>query len=235
MAMRKEQRLLRVTIGYGYEALAAAGRMLRRAAARRQVLAAAVLSLLVGFAVGFLRPWPASKTPVTPQRPPTVPSPGEVRAPPAAPPRKPPDASPASPAATLRTPADFGSPLAGRVTAGFGWRRDPVFQDFRFHPGVDLAGRPGQGVAAAAAGRVVSVRTVDSDYEREPAGWEVMVDHPGGWRTCYRFAGLARVKPSQPLVRGQTLGVLGGAAKLHFGLYRDGEACQPLTAMPPGD
>src|SRR5262245_21294217 len=47
-------------------------------------------------------------------------------------------------------------PLGQHVTSGFGWRRDPISGDTRFHKGVDVRAAYGQSVAAAADGRVVS-------------------------------------------------------------------------------
>lgn len=133
----------------------------------------------------------------------------------------------------LHGPADFRPPLAGEVVAAFGWRRDLVFGDYRFHPGVDLQGRPGQGVAAAAAGRVSAVRSAGSDYGSEPAGWDVTVTHSDGWLTRYRFAGRVRVGAGEPVGRGETLGTLASPGLLHFALYRGEQAQQPALSPSP--
>ncbi|MDI6869781.1 MAG: M23 family metallopeptidase [Bacillota bacterium] len=229
--MRDRQRLLRAFFGHGYDLMAAGGRALRRAAAHRRAVAAALVCFIAGFAAGFLgplrAPGPSAPAPVTPA-PVGV---GENAAPagpaslPAGAPQAQPDRLPQ--VESLQAASDFRLPLAGRVTAGFGWRRDPVFGDFRFHPGIDLAGRPGQAIEAAAGGKVVEVRTAGSDYGREPAGWEVAVQHPGGWVTRYRFAGEVRVRLSQTVARGQPLGVLGAPGALHFALYRGDQAHRP--------
>lgn len=209
----------------------------------------ALVFFLAGFAAAWV--WPRSRPSLppgpAPARPPAAS--GAPAAPavvasglakPAAPsPRASPAAarprSSAQPAPEPKSAADFLVPLAGRATAGFGWRRDPVFGDFRFHPGVDLTGRPGQAVVAAYAGTVAGVEAVGPDYGREPAGWEVTVDHPGGWQTRYRFSGRALVRRGQAVNRGGPLGALGTPAALHFALYRSGRAECPAAIPAPPD
>jgi murein DD-endopeptidase MepM/ murein hydrolase activator NlpD len=88
-------------------------------------------------------------------------------------------------------------------------------------------------VVAAAGGRVAAVQAVGADYGREPAGWEVAVDHSGGWVTRYRFSGTVRVRQAERVARGQPLGTL-TAPGVHFALYRDGEALPPPAAAPSG-
>ncbi|HAK74608.1 MAG TPA: hypothetical protein DCP36_15585, partial [Sporomusaceae bacterium] len=50
-------------------------------------------------------------------------------------------------------------PLNGAIVADFGWLHHAVYQDWRFHTGIDIAGTPGQPVRAAASGRIVNVMT----------------------------------------------------------------------------
>lgn len=49
--------------------------------------------------------------------------------------------------------------LEGQVMKEFGWQPHPLYQDWRFHTGVDMAAAPGQLVKALAAGQVSSVAT----------------------------------------------------------------------------
>lgn len=127
-------------------------------------------------------------------------------------------------------PADFAQPVSGRVAVAFGWRRDPVFSDFRFHPGVDLAGRAGERVKAAYPGQVRAVARAGQDYGREPAGWEITVEHPAGWSTRYRFAGDPSVLAGRNVLKGENLGTLAGDGTLHFALYRDGRPVEPVLS-----
>lgn len=246
MAMRNRRRLLRALVGYGFDVLAEAWRGLGRFSRRHGLLLAALLCFLAGFAVALF--WP---------RPPLLPGPtAEAPAPAAALPDKPPAPSPvpaegtsvpavpvaeraagaprrAAEPAPPRSAADFAPPLDGLLTAAYGWRRDPVFGDFRFHPGVDLTGKPGEAVTAAYAGKVVSVRQADSDYGREPAGCEVDLDHSGGWMTRYRFTGRTLVREGQEVSARRAIGLLGTPAALHFAIYRDGQAEQPPAHLAP--
>ncbi len=244
------RRLLRALLGDGYDLLTAGGRALRRAArwavARRAVLAAVLVCFLAGLSTAIL--WPGFRSAAPPAPPAATPQAASPAAPatppsaaPAAAPRTAPRPIPARTAPTRTTPpaevalaaSDFRAPLAGRVTAPFGWRRDPVLGDFRFHPGVDVAGRPGQAVTAAAAGQVAAVNQVGSNYGQEPAGWEVTVRHPGGWLTRYRFPGKLRVRAGQAVAPGAPLGTLAAPGLLHYALYRDERAERPPTPVPP--
>lgn len=239
MAMLNWQRPLRALFGHGYDLLARAGRFLTGLPWRRSA-AFVTACCVAGFLGALLRPylWPAGPTP---SGPPAAPA---TQAPEATPP---PVTAPPAPATTAKQPVaavpeerltaatDFALPLAGRVEGGYGWRRDPVLGDYRFHPGLDLVGRPGQPVAAAAAGKVASVAAAGTDWGREPAGWEVQLTHSGGWTTRYRFSGEVAVRVGEAVRRGQRLGLLAPPAQLHFGLYRDDRAERPPgAALPEG-
>ncbi|WP_245601790.1 M23 family metallopeptidase [Hamadaea tsunoensis] len=114
-------------------------------------------------------------------------------------------------------------PLPGPVVRFFEPPPEPWLPG---HRGVDLAGRPGDGVRAAAAGTVAFAGTV--------AGLGVVsIDHPDGIRTTY--------EPVTPLVRrgdrvdaGQVIGFLtagGHAAGLHWGARRGGIYLDPLSLI----
>lgn len=241
---------LRAFFGSAYDLLAGAGRAVGRAvrwAKRRPPIAAALLvCLLAGLGAAFVGE--ALRSPEPPMlgaeqagTPPAA-SPPAV-APAASPPATTPAPTPAAPKVTPPEPletapqaaSDFDPPVRGRVTATFGWRRDPVFGDFRFHPGLDLAGRPGDTLTAAAAGKVTGVRRVDSDYGREPGGWEITVQHPGEWSTRYRFGGDPLVAEGRSVRRGEPLATLDQSARLHYALYRGDAAEAPPRPNQPGE
>jgi murein DD-endopeptidase MepM/ murein hydrolase activator NlpD len=48
-------------------------------------------------------------------------------------------------------------PVKGDISLDFGWQRHPVYQDWRFHSGIDIAARDGDQVRAMQAGIVSSV------------------------------------------------------------------------------
>jgi murein DD-endopeptidase MepM/ murein hydrolase activator NlpD len=223
---------------------------------RRLIRAGLVLSFcfLLGFLAAvlapvFLRtsiptPAPAPAAPAPATAPVTVPAapavPAQAKPAPTASPRAStaepvaPGAAPAKPAVPVfpkpQGVADFAWPAPGKITGAFGWRRDPVFFDVRFHPGVDLTVAAGEIVKAAYPGRASSVIQVGQDYGREPAGWEVTLEHPAGWTTRYRFAGQPGVPVGVNVLKGQRLGTLAAGGTLHFALYRDGRPVDPGPA-----
>jgi murein DD-endopeptidase MepM/ murein hydrolase activator NlpD len=113
---------------------------------------------------------------------------------------------------------------------GFGWPLPPPHRvtrrfaapETRYgpgHRGVDLAGRPGEQVLAAAAGTVVFAGSVVD----RPV---VSIDHPDGLRTTYEPVTPA-VHAGQAVRRGQVIGTLlaghpgcTAAACLHWGVRR---------------
>ncbi|PRW62548.1 M23 family metallopeptidase [Actinopolyspora mortivallis] len=102
------------------------------------------------------------------------------------------------------------------------------------HRGVDLLGRAGQHVHAAAAGVVVHAGNVVD----RPV---VSVEHRNGTRTTYEPV-RPTVSPGERVARGQALGRLAGGhpgcpanppeACLHWGLRRGDEYFDPLRALP---
>ncbi|WP_026449124.1 M23 family metallopeptidase [Actinopolyspora mortivallis] len=101
------------------------------------------------------------------------------------------------------------------------------------HRGVDLLGRAGQRVHAAAPGVVVHAGNVVD----RPV---VSVEHRNGTRTTYEPV-RPTVSPGERVARGQTLGLLAGGhpgcpatppdACLHWGLRRGDEYFNPLRAL----
>ncbi|MFP2912990.1 M23 family metallopeptidase, partial [Pyxidicoccus sp. 3LFB2] len=116
------------------------------------------------------------------------------------------------------------------ITSLFGHRWHPVTGEHRRHLGVDLAAKPGQAVYTAEKGVVLR------------AGWngdhgnQVEVQHAGRWVTRYSHLSRVLVEPGEVLERGDALGLAGetGLATgvhLHFELWRDGQALDPLDAL----
>jgi murein DD-endopeptidase MepM/ murein hydrolase activator NlpD len=100
------------------------------------------------------------------------------------------------------------------------------------HRGVDLLGRPGQVVHAAAAGTVT--------FAAPLAGRGVVVVDHGGTRTTYEPV-RASVRVGEHVAEGQPLGRLEVAmshcfprACLHWGLLRGGTYLDPLTLVGAG-
>ena len=140
------------------------------------------------------------------------------------------------------TAAASSEPLPGTPSpARFGWPLEPapeVLRPFEApeqtfgagHRGVDLAGRPGQPVLAAADGVVVHAGwLVDRDV--------VSVEHAGGLRTSYEPVS-PEVSAGDHVARGQVIGRLEpghpecpAAACLHWGLREGDEYRDPLELV----
>jgi murein DD-endopeptidase MepM/ murein hydrolase activator NlpD len=103
----------------------------------------------------------------------------------------------------MMAPSAGGAP---RILAGFGdWRGAEGYPRLDPHRGIDVLGRVGSDVLAAAAGRVVVAR--DS---QDLCGLIVVVVHdPHGYRTVYCHLAAIAVTVGEGVTRGQRLGALG--------------------------
>jgi murein DD-endopeptidase MepM/ murein hydrolase activator NlpD len=95
---------------------------------------------------------------------------------------------------------------APRILAGFGdWRGAEGYPRPSPHGGVDIAGRPGTDVLAAADGRVSVARD-----NRDLCGLIVVIDHDfHPYRTVYCHLSAISVAPGEGVTRGQRIGALG--------------------------
>ena len=110
----------------------------------------------------------------------------------------------------------FMAPASGETLSGFGLRRDPLTGRFKLHPGLDIRGRIGDPVRAAASGRVVFAGE-DGAYGRL-----LIIQHGGaGLETAYAHLESISVKPGDCVRGGQTIGAIGQSGHasgphLHF-------------------
>ncbi|HEY8207015.1 MAG TPA: M23 family metallopeptidase [Myxococcaceae bacterium] len=120
------------------------------------------------------------------------------------------------------------------VTSPFGWRVDPLTHEPQQHQGIDLAAEPAQPVRSAGDGVVVRARFGNGH------GNSVEMDHGGGVTTRYSHLFILQVAPGASVKRGDVIGLAGSTgratgAHLHFEVWRDGDAVDPLEALgPPG-
>lgn len=118
------------------------------------------------------------------------------------------------------------------VTSPFGYRRDPILgpSTYRFHSGIDLGGRSGSTVVAAASGKVTD------------AGWsgghgrKITVAHRFGIRTVYAHLKRVLVKKGQSVSQGQPIGLMGSTGRstgphLHFEVHRGNIPLDPLELL----
>jgi len=128
-------------------------------------------------------------------------------------------------------PAAMIWPVSGQVSVGYGWIRHPVYRDWRFHPGIELATAPDAQVAAVMDGQV---RRIQSDRTQ---GLSVTVDHGDGWETTYRGLSQLRVKEGLMVSRGQVIGTAGSGAggeagRLVFEIRHGDTPLEPRMYLP---
>jgi lipoprotein NlpD len=147
---------------------------------------------------------------------------GEIRPEPAKPP--PAVAAVPSPAQPERDPEaiEFSWPARGKVLAGFSESSNK---------GLDIGGRPGDPVLAAAPGRVMYTGTGIRGY-----GKLIVIKHDNNFNSVYAHNREILVKEGQNVTRGQRIAELGDtdadAPKLHFEIRKSGKPVDPMRYLP---
>ena len=113
-------------------------------------------------------------------------------------------------------PLQFAWPVKGKVVAGFAEPRQK---------GIDIAGRNGDPVSAAAGGRVTYVGNGIPGL-----GKLIVIKHDQGYLTVYAHNRDILVKEQQSVTRGQKIAELGD--KLHFQIRKGSAAVDPLLYLP---
>ncbi len=136
-----------------------------------------------------------------------------------------PKPEPAKPApAADRDPdaIDFAWPARGKVMQGFA---EPN------NKGLDIAGKPGDPVLAAASGRVMYTGTGIRGY-----GKLIVIKHDNNFNSVYAHNREILVKEGQNVTRGQRIAELGDtdadAPKLHFEIRKSGKPVDPAKYLP---
>jgi len=142
----------------------------------------------------------------------------------------PPVATPAPPVAPI--PADDNdTATSGRVL----WKWPAIGQVLRDRPGtekgISIAGREGQPVRAAAAGRVVY-----SGNGLKGLGELVIVKHDKSFLSAYAHNKKRLVKEGEKIALGQPIAEMGKSAseqvQLYFEIRKDGRPVDPLQYLP---
>jgi len=128
----------------------------------------------------------------------------------------------AAAAAAADDAVDFIWPAKGKVLAGFAEPRSK---------GIDIDGRLGDPVVAAAAGRVTYIGTGIPGL-----GKLVVIKHDNGFITVYAHNRDILVKEQQAVARGQKIAELGSSdadrPKLHFQIRKGAAAVDPMRYLP---
>lgn len=118
---------------------------------------------------------------------------------------------------------EFGWPARGRVMQAFA---EPN------NKGLDIAGKPGDPVLAAASGRVMYTGTGIRGY-----GKLIVIKHDNNFNSVYAHNREILVKEGQNVTRGQRIAELGDtdadAPKLHFEIRKSGKPVDPAKYLPP--
>jgi lipoprotein NlpD len=125
-------------------------------------------------------------------------------------------------AGTDREAVDWTWPAKGRVLAAFTEQSK----------GMDIAGKKGAPVVAAASGRVVYAGGGLRGY-----GKLVIIKHNDTWLSAYAHNDNILVKEQQDVRKGQRIAEMGSTdadqVKLHFEVRRQGKPVDPAKVLPP--
>lgn len=118
-----------------------------------------------------------------------------------------------------------------RITSPFTNRRfHPVLKRWKAHLGTDFGAKRGTPIMAAAEGRVVF------------SGWQngygnvIKIQHKDGYVTLYAHQSRLKAKNGEQVSQGDIIGYVGSTgrstgAHLHFGLYKNGRAINPMSMV----
>jgi murein DD-endopeptidase MepM/ murein hydrolase activator NlpD len=114
-----------------------------------------------------------------------------------------------------------------QMASGFGYRLDPFYRTFTFHPGMDFTADIGTDVFATGDGVVQKTPNDGWGY-----GNHVIIDHGFGYSTLYGHLSKMVVRPGQRVKRGQLIGHVGNTGRstgphLHYEVRRGGNPLNP--------
>lgn len=121
-----------------------------------------------------------------------------------------------------------------QVDINSGYGEKSAIRQYRPHLGLDLDGKTGDVISAAAGGRVL---IADSSSLHHNFGNVVLLDHGGGYQTLYAHLDKIHVRAGDFIPAGSQLGTVGSSGKatgphLHFELLHLGQAQNPVKLLP---
>ena len=117
-------------------------------------------------------------------------------------------------------------PVAGELTSGFGYRKNPINGKNEFHLALDIAAPKGSEILAFADGVVRYIG------ESKEYGLYFMIDHANNVSTFYAHCSKLMVKKGDSVSCGQTVALVGKSgnatgAHLHLTIVKDGIRLDP--------
>ncbi|WP_059051245.1 M23 family metallopeptidase [Paenibacillus senegalimassiliensis] len=117
-----------------------------------------------------------------------------------------------------------------RVTSDYGKRRDPFTGRANMHAGMDIGGKVGDPVYAAADGKVV-----ESGYTSARGNY-ITISHPSGLKTNYMHLSEILIKTGDTVKQGDTIGKLGSTGRstgphLHIEVVKNGSTVDPADYL----
>lgn len=120
----------------------------------------------------------------------------------------------------------FVTPMKGKMTSGYGYRKRPKGGARRYHRGVDIAAPYGTRIMAAAPGKIVDVS------HSWAKGLNIVIEHNDGYRTAYFHLSRANVIEGERVAQGQIIAREGSSGNstgphLHFEILKRGQPVNP--------
>lgn len=124
----------------------------------------------------------------------------------------------------------FGKPLEGKITSGYGKRKDPLNKKSAFHSGIDIRGKRGDKIFATGDG------VVKKAFRNGGNGNYVMIDHGNGYTTSFSHMKKFVVRKGDRIERGQLIGYVGNSGRstgphLHYEIALDKKTINPRKFM----
>lgn len=121
-------------------------------------------------------------------------------------------------------------PTTGRITSGFGYRKNPFGRGQEFHNGIDIANNSGTKIKAAGSG-IVTFSGYNSSYGRY-----VMISHGYGYQSIYGHNRKILVKVGDKVEKGQVISEMGSSGRstgphLHFEVRLNGNPIDPMKVI----
>ena len=133
--------------------------------------------------------------------------------------------------APIRSTSPALSPIEnGRYTSYFGYRINPITDEFSFHTGLDIATKEGTKIRAVYNGKVL--RTGEDDR----AGKYIFLEHDDGLVTFYCHCSEISAEVGAVIRQGETIAKVGSTGwstgpHLHFELRKDNIRYNPLFIL----